>query len=124
MPCILSPALSIGVAQLWLYILLSDAHLSTQAIYAAAHQKPLVAMQHFDAMDEHGQKMQDLESALGLASAFERYNQAADLKKELEYLNANDVVEAILEVTVLPLPHQCSWRQCHLSVSPCVHSKV
>ena len=57
-------------------------------------------------MDEHGQKMQDLESALGLASAFEKYNQAADLKKELEELNANDVVEAILEVTTVPLSRQ------------------
>ena len=62
-------------------------------------------MQHFDAMDEHGQKIQDLESALGLASAFEKYNQAADLKKELEELNANDVVELILEVTILKASH-------------------
>ena len=52
-------------------------------------------------MDDHGQKMQDLESALGLASAFEKFHQAADLKKELEELNANDVVESILKVTIL-----------------------
>lgn len=50
-------------------------------------------------MDDQGQKLQDLESALGLASAFEQFSQAADLKKELDNVNANDVVKQILEVT-------------------------
>lgn len=50
-------------------------------------------------MDDQGQKLQDLESALGLASAFEQFSQAADLKKELDDINANDVVKQILEVT-------------------------
>lgn len=78
-------------------------------------------------MDDHGQKMQDLESALGLASAFEKYNQAADLKKELVELNANDVVEQILEVTIFRHHSQTASASAHkaadLSVSPCVHSK-
>lgn len=62
----------------------------------------MVAVQHFDAMDDQGQKLQDLESALGLASAFEQFSQAADLKKELDDVNANDVVKQILEVTDNP----------------------
>lgn len=67
----------------------------------------MVAVQHFDAMDDHGQKLQDLESALGLASAFEQFSQAADLKKELDDVNANDVVKQILEVTISATPCPC-----------------
>lgn len=59
---------------------------------------PCFAVQHFDAMDDLAQKMQNVQSALGLATAFEKYSEAADLKKELDQLNANDVVEQVLEV--------------------------
>lgn len=50
-------------------------------------------------MDEVGQKVQEYESALGLATALEKYDQAAELKKEVDLLNANDVVEQVLEVS-------------------------
>lgn len=60
---------------------------------------PYFAVQHFDAMDDLAQKMQHVQSALGLATAFEKYSEAADLKKQLDQLNANDVVEQVLQVT-------------------------
>ena len=63
-------------------------------------------------MDDHGHKMQDLESALGLASALEKYGQAAELKKELDELNADDVVEQILEVTNI----YCHTNNCNATM--------
>ena len=77
-------------------------------------------MQHFDAMDDQGQKLKDLESALGLASAFEKYNQAADLKKELQELNANDVVEQILEVTIFRCRSHIASASAHMMATPLV----
>ena len=50
-------------------------------------------------MDDLGQKVQEFDSALGLVTAFEKYDQAAELKKEVDLLNANDVVEQVLEVS-------------------------
>lgn len=65
---------------------------------AVGHSMPWKAWnEHFDAMDDLAQKMQNVQSALGLATAFEKYSEAADLKKELDQLNANDVVEQVLE---------------------------
>ena len=58
-------------------------------------------VQHFDAMDDLHQKMQQLQSALGFAAAFEKYSQAADLKKELDQVNSNDLVEQVLEVILV-----------------------
>ena len=59
-------------------------------------------------MDDQGQKTQDLEAALSLAAAFEKYDQAAELKKELDEINANDVVEQVLEVIAVHLNHACN----------------
>ena len=80
-------------------------------------------MQHFDAMDDLAQKMQQVQSALSLATAFEKYSEAADLKKELDQLNANDVVEQILEVTSFVRLHPCLLYSGHRVASvTCAHS--
>lgn len=53
--------------------------------------------QHFDAMDHSAQQLSELDVSLGQATAFERYQEAAELKKKLDDLNGTDVVEEVME---------------------------
>ncbi|KAL0042671.1 hypothetical protein WJX79_007465 [Trebouxia sp. C0005] len=53
--------------------------------------------QHFDAMDHSAQQLSELDASLGQATAFERYQEAAELKKKLDDLNGTDVVEEVME---------------------------
>ncbi|DBA90259.1 TPA: hypothetical protein ACH3X1_003551 [Trebouxia sp. C0004] len=53
--------------------------------------------QHFDAMDHSAQQLSELDVSLGQATAFERYQEAAELKKKLDDLNGTDVVEEVTE---------------------------
>ena len=55
-------------------------------------------LQHFDAMDHSAQQLSELDVSLGQATAFERYQEAAELKKKLDDLNGTDVVEEAMEV--------------------------
>ncbi len=58
----------------------------------------MLYLQHFDTMDHSAQQLSELDVSLGQATAFERYQEAAELKKKLDDLNATDVVEEVMEV--------------------------
>lgn len=64
----------------------------------------MLYLQHFDAMDHSAQQLSELDVSLGQATAFERYQEAAELKKKLDDLNGTDVVEEVMEVRA-QLPH-------------------
>lgn len=49
-------------------------------------------------MDHSAQQLSELDASLGQATAFERYQEAAELKKKLDDLNGTDVVEEVMEV--------------------------
>ncbi len=49
-------------------------------------------------MDHSAQQLSELDVSLGQATAFERYQEAAELKKKLDDLNGTDVVEEVMEV--------------------------
>ena len=55
-------------------------------------------MQHFDAMDYSAQSLAELDTSLATATALERFQEAASLKKKIDDLNAGDAVEEVLEV--------------------------
>ena len=57
-------------------------------------------VQHFALMDNSGQHLSELESSLAHVTAFERYKEAAELKKKVDAVKAADVVEELLEVTL------------------------
>lgn len=53
--------------------------------------------QHFDAMDYSAQSLAELDTSLATATALERFQEAASLKKKIDDLNAGDAVEEVLE---------------------------
>lgn len=75
-------------------------------------------LQHFEAMDHSAQQLSELDASLGQATAFERYQQAAELKKKLDDLNGTDVVEEVMEVRAhLPL-QVVIHSACHENPAP------
>lgn len=58
----------------------------------------LVVVQYFDKMDDCAQKMEDLDQTLVQATLLERFSEAAKVKKQMDDINFNDVVEQVLEV--------------------------
>ena len=72
-------------------------------------------------MDVSAKRMSELDQSLFQATAFERYQEAAELKNKLDDLNAADVVEEIMEVCVFPPPppppthmHYRVHKACHV----------
>lgn len=55
-------------------------------------------VQYFDKMDEHAQKLEELDQSLIQATLLERFTEAAKVKKQMDDINAIDVVEEVLEV--------------------------
>ena len=71
-------------------------------------------------MDVSAKRMSELDQSLFQATAFERYQEAAELKNKLDDLNAADVVEEIMEVCVpSPPPSHTHALQSSLSM-PCL----
>ena len=76
-------------------------------------------LQHFDTMDQSAQQLSELDVSLGQATAFERYQEAAELKKKLDDLNGTDVVEEVMEVRAHLAHVQISIHSaCHEGLPP------
>lgn len=55
-------------------------------------------LQYFEDMDESAQKLEDLDQMLTQATLFERFAEAAKVKKQMDDVNSSDVLEEVLEV--------------------------
>ncbi len=64
-------------------------------------------------MDQSAQQLSELDVSLGQATAFERYQEAAELKKKLDDLNGTDVVEEVMEVQAYLLYLQIFTHSAH-----------
>ncbi len=61
-------------------------------------------------MDLSAQRLAEVETSLAQATAFERYQEAADLKRKADLLNSADVVEEVMQARLLTW-YQLTLRQ-------------